>query len=113
MKLSWKMLVASHSWHLEVDDKARRQIDQLPLSSIRMTVFRAIQSLLVVDDHPRSVAGVKKLSGENNDGQWRMKQGFYLILFDIEPGEVEHQGFTYKGIVRIRSVVHRRDAYRS
>ena len=88
--------MTSHSWHFEVSDRARKQIDELP-SPDRMAVFRRLARVLGTPDHPVSLPEVRKLVDPNLPGAYRIRQGDYRIFIDVEAGEIVHQKFTYKG----------------
>jgi hypothetical protein len=49
----------SHQWYLEVTEKARDQIRELPVKD-RLAIFEAIRELLV-EENPRFAIGTRKL----------------------------------------------------
>ena len=97
-----------HKWLLAFEEIVADELSELPLRD-RMAIFRSIAELL--SDNPSGVAGVKKLVEKRFEGIWRQRQGDYRILFEIFSGEIVDQKFTYKGKLKIVSVVHRSQAY--
>jgi len=102
--------VTTYKWHFEVVDNAKKHIRELP-SKIRKAVFRGMRRILEAD-HPKGVPKVRKLEGENQAGEYRLKQGNYRIFFDVEPGKIVHEKTTYRGTIIFRAVKNRKDAYR-
>jgi mRNA-degrading endonuclease RelE of RelBE toxin-antitoxin system len=76
----------------------------------RRRVFQSIRELLLADN-PKALSDVKKLVEVRFEGLWRKRQGDYRIFFTIDVSETIYQGFTYKGVVTIRAVLHRSKAY--
>lgn len=52
-----------------------------------------------------------KLREKRFKGLYRRRQGDYRILFEAQPGAIEHQKHVYKGSLWIVQIVPRRDAY--
>ena len=98
-----------HKWHLGTTAEARKQVSALDAVA-RAGIFRAIRELLLADN-PALAPQVKKLYGPRFKGLWRKRQGRYRVFFEIDPTEITHEKFLYKGTVTIVRVVDRKNAY--
>ena len=89
----------SNRYTIRFAPMANRNFDRLP-AQIRWRVRAAIDRLAV---NPRP-PGVRKLSGNNNEGDYRIRVGQYRVLYDINDAEI---------LVYIVRIGHRREVYRN
>lgn len=99
----------SHQWYLEVDEKAREEIRELP-ANVRRTVFEGIRELLI-EDNPTLASNTRKLVEKRFEGLWRKRQGDYRIFFAIDAQRIVVDKFSYRGKVIVVEVLNRKDAY--
>lgn len=85
------------SYSVELARSAERELWRIP-EPARSKIYRSIRSLT---DDPRPT-GSKKLVGHKNG--WRLRIGNYRVLYTIRD---------VVRIVRVESVGHRKDVYRS
>ncbi len=84
----------THKWLLRISPEARKAVSNLPTSSVRMAVFRAIRELLQ-EENPLIAPDVVKI--KLSEGVWRRRQGNYRILFTLNSEPVTNNKHRYKG----------------
>lgn len=99
-----------HKWLLQVQDDAQHIFDTL-LPGYKRSIFRRLQELLVAND-PYSLPFVEMIKGEQNERTRKFRVGNYRIFFAVEPIEVTHLNYTYKGTLFVLYIWDRKDAYR-
>ena len=89
----------SNRYTVRFASTATRDFRRLPVQ-IQDRVRFAIRRLAV---NPRP-PGVRKLSGNNNEGDYRIRVGQYRVLYDLHDAEI---------LVYIVRIGHRREVYRN
>ncbi|MGB1286857.1 MAG: type II toxin-antitoxin system RelE family toxin [Aggregatilineales bacterium] len=100
----------AYKWFLIVSDDAKKQIDNLSGSDLRL-LFKKLIELLNVDDplDQTQITDIKKLKAREYRGLWRKRAGNWRILYRVEHGEVVFFKFKYKGKLIVEQIVNRRD----
>lgn len=99
----------SYRWLLIIQPGAKEAFDNLS-PAVKRGIFRRLRELLIADD-PYALPFVEMLQAKKFGRIRKFRMGNYRVFFVIEPVEVIHLKYTYKGRFFLLDIRDRKQAY--